>query len=122
MAGRVRRKQGLAEAAALAERVTQALTCALCGRPLGAKVEWHHAIPKAEGGRETVPVHPICHRIIHATVPNAELAREGGDFDTLRARPEIARFVRWVADKDPDFHAPTRRGREARVARLDRSH
>jgi hypothetical protein len=115
MAGRIRRKQGLAEAAALAERTVPALLCALCGRPLGAKVEWHHAIPKAEGGRETVPVHPICHRTIHATVPNAELAREGGDFNTLRARPEIARFVAWVADKDPDFHAPTRRGRERGV-------
>ena len=27
----------------------------------------------------------------------------------LRADPEIARFLKWVANKDPDFHAPTHR-------------
>ena len=27
----------------------------------------------------------------------------------LRADPEIARFLEWVANKDPDFHAPTHR-------------
>lgn len=84
----------------------------MCGRPLGRKVEWHHAVPKSESGRETVPVHPICHRAIHAAVTNAELARTGGDLDAVRAIPAIARFVAWVADKPPDFHAPTRRGRE----------
>ena len=86
-------------------------TCALCGRPLGRKVEWHHAVPKSEGGRETVPVHPICHRAIHAAMSNAELAKTGGDLDAVRAIPAVARFVGWVADKPPDFHAPTRRGK-----------
>jgi hypothetical protein len=35
-------------------------------------------VPKAKRGRETVPVHPICHRAIHANFTNAELARSGG--------------------------------------------
>ena len=29
--------------------------------------------------------------------------------DALRARPELATFLRWIATKPPDFHAPTRR-------------
>lgn len=112
MTGRVRRRQGLAAAAALAARAVAEAPgpCALCGRPLGAQTEWHHVVPKSEGGRETEPVHPICHRTIHATLANAELARLG-TLDALRGEPAIARFLRWIADKPADFHAPTRRSR-----------
>ena len=109
--GRVKRR--LAAAAIEAAPAPAApITCALCGRPLGRKVEWHHAVPKSEGGRDTVPVHPICHRAIHAAVSNADLARTGGDLDQVRAIPAVARFIAWVADKPPDFNAPTRRTRE----------
>lgn len=85
--------------------------CFLCGRRLGRRVEWHHPVPKSRGGRETVPIHPICHRTIHATLANVELARDYADAAALRAHPEIAKFVAWISDKDPDFHAPTRRKR-----------
>ncbi len=111
MGGRVKRKAGLAAAEALAERAAPDARCALCGRPLGARVEQHHVVPKSEGGRETAPVHPICHRTIHATLANAELARGYADLDALRAHEEIARYLRWIADKPPDFNAAVRRGR-----------
>lgn len=111
MTGRVKRKAGLAAAEALRERTAAVSVCALCERPLGAKVEWHHLVPKSEGGRVTAPVHPICHRTIHATLPNAELARTYADPADLRAHPDVARFLRWIAGKDPDFHVPVRRAR-----------
>ncbi len=85
--------------------------CALCGRPLGRRTEWHHLVPKSEGGRETVPLHPICHRAIHAAIDNKTLARETRSADALRARPELAAFLRWIADKPADFHAATRSAR-----------
>ncbi|MFC4592796.1 MULTISPECIES: HNH endonuclease [Sphingobium] len=85
--------------------------CWLCARPLGKRIEWHHPIPKSRGGRETAPVHPICHRAIHAQLSNAELARIRGDPAQLRAHPGIAHFLNWVASKPPDFHAPTHRRR-----------
>ncbi|HEX4738311.1 MAG TPA: HNH endonuclease [Allosphingosinicella sp.] len=88
-----------------------AAPCFLCGRPLGRRVEWHHPVPKSRGGRETVPVHPICHRAIHRTLDNKELERVYASADALRAHPELARFIAWVANKEPDFHAPTRRPR-----------
>ncbi|HCI61092.1 MAG TPA: HNH endonuclease, partial [Erythrobacter sp.] len=56
-------------------------------------------------------VHPICHRAIHANFTNAQLARIGTDRDALLTDETLARFVEWVADKPPDFHAPTRRPR-----------
>ena len=71
-------------------------------------VQWHHAVPKSRGGRDTVPVHPICHRIIHATLSNKELERGYFTADALKAHPEIAKFIRWVSGKSPDFHARTR--------------
>ena len=41
----------------------------------------------------------------------AELARFGADPASLRARPELAPFLAWIADKPEDFHAPTARRR-----------
>lgn len=83
--------------------------CFLCGRPLGRRAEWHHPVPKSRGGRETVPVHPICHRAIHRALDNKALERDFPTAGALRAHPELAKFIAWVADKEPDFHAPTRR-------------
>lgn len=91
--------------------------CWLCGRVLGTRVEWHHPIPKSRRGRYVVPVHPICHRAIHANFTNAELAKLPPQADALKSNAELARFLDWIASKPPDFHAPTRsqgRGRQVR--------
>ena len=86
--------------------------CWLCTRPIGTRVEWHHPVPKSRGGRETVAVHPICHRTIHATFSNAELAKAGRE--AIVAHPEMTRFLSWIANKPADFHAPTRRKKQRR--------
>ena len=82
--------------------------CWRCRRPLGRRVQLHHPVPKSKGGRETVPLHPICHRTIHAHFTNAELARLGDSREALLAREPVAKFVAWVERKPPDFHAPTK--------------
>jgi len=74
-------------------------------------VEWHHPLPKSRGGRETVPLHPLCHRTIHACFSNAELARLPPRAEALKEQAAMARFLRWIADKPPDFHAPTHKAR-----------
>ena len=89
--------------------------CALCERPIpeGARASRHHLTPRLKGGARlgTVLLHQICHNAIHARFNEAELARRLSDIDSLRAEPEIARFLDWVRNKPPDFHAPTRRSR-----------
>ena len=90
----------------------QPADCALCARPLGRRIEWHHVVPKSQGGRDTVPLHPICHRAIHANFTNKELARLYPTLKVLKARDDIAAFLKWVANKDPDFHAPTRKRKD----------
>ena len=89
--------------------MTDTQHCWLCERSLGRKVEWHHPVPKSKGGKETVPLHPICHRTIHATFSNAELERTYNDREQLIAHDDISRFLKWIVGKPPDFHAPTRR-------------
>jgi hypothetical protein len=92
--------------------------CALCGRPMpeGARPTRHHLTPKLKGGAKapTVLLHGICHNAIHARFSEAELARRLNSVESLRADPEIARFLAWIGNKPPDFHAPTRRAHAKR--------
>lgn len=85
--------------------------CWLCRRPLGQAIEYHHLVPKSRGGRETAMIHPICHRTLHRTFSNTELGVFGNHLASITADPRIGRFLAWIADKDPDFHAPTHRRR-----------
>lgn len=103
----MRRMAGLAEAEARLAREPKPSSCELCARPLGRRVEWHHVVPKSEGGRQTVAVHPICHHTIHAFVTNRELATSYATMEQLREREDIRIYLRWIADKPADFHAPT---------------
>uniref|UniRef100_UPI0037CA855B hypothetical protein n=1 Tax=Sphingorhabdus sp. TaxID=1902408 RepID=UPI0037CA855B len=54
------------------------------------------------------PIHPICHRTIHANFTNSELERRYSTAEALLGHAEIRRFVDWVANKDPDFYVPTK--------------
>lgn len=95
------------------EAATEApvLNCWLCERPIGAVTEWHHPVPKSRGGKAREPVHPICHRTIHANFTNSELTKQYATPDALRSHSEIGRFIDWIAYKPPDFDAPTKNRR-----------
>jgi hypothetical protein len=81
--------------------------CPLCGRPIPADVpaSRHHLVPRLKGGKggETVLLHHICHKEIHATLTEAELARGYATIDALRGHPRIAAFIAWVARRPPGF-------------------
>ena len=85
--------------------------CPLCDRPLGQRRERHHLVPRLKGGRETVLLHPICHRKIHSLFREAQLARSYASIAALRADPEIDRFVGWLRGKPADFHVSTKTAR-----------
>ena len=90
--------------------------CPLCGRALpdGPTVDRHHPRPRALGGTVTVPMHRICHRKLHATFTERELAAFADDWQALRAHAEIAAFVRWVARRPPAFDDGSRKTRRIR--------
>lgn len=90
------------------EAATPILHCWLCARPMGERIEWHHPIPKSRGGKAKEPVHPICHQAIHANFSNSDLEKRYATAEALLAHDEIRRFVDWIANKPPDFYAPTK--------------
>ena len=85
--------------------------CPLCQRPIPseAKQSLHHLIPKLKGGAKgpTVLLHQICHSEIHATLTEAELARDFNTIEALRAHPRLEKFVKWVGKRRPAFHSRT---------------
>lgn len=80
--------------------------CPLCGREIvpGPSADEHHLVPRSEGGQDKTLVHRICHRKIHATFSEKELARDYATWEALRAHPEIQAFVKWVSKKPPEFY------------------
>jgi hypothetical protein len=89
--------------------------CPLCDRPIPpeARSSRHHLVPRLKGGTHlgTARLHQVCHSAIHARFTEAELARRLSDIESLKAEPEIARFLAWVRTKPDGFHAPTRRAK-----------
>ncbi|MEG8043593.1 hypothetical protein O6V14_14860 [Sphingomonas faeni] len=83
------------------------IPCWLCGRPTGKIIVWHHPVPKSRGGRDVVPMHPICQQTLTANFTNSELQRHAMDVESLLANGAVRKFVDWVANKDPDFTATT---------------
>ena len=81
--------------------------CPLCLRVIPPDVpqSLHHLIPKLKGGKggPTVLVHHICHKEIHATLSEAELARVYNTPEMLRSHPRLEKFFKWVAKRPPDF-------------------
>lgn len=73
-------------------------------------------MPKLKGGKggATVLLHQICHNEIHATLTEAELARDYSTIAALRVQPRLAKFIAWVAKRPPDFHSKTPGGRRKR--------
>lgn len=79
--------------------------CPLCNRPLGdVRIEQHHLVPVSQGGKQTEAIHSVCHRKIHATFLEKELARDYYTWEALRSHPDIAKFIKWVSRKPSDFY------------------
>jgi len=92
--------------------------CPICARPIPKDVaqSLHHLIPKLKGGKggPVVLLHHICHKEIHATLSETELAREFNTVAALRAHPRLAKFARWVAKRPPGFQSRVPRKRRKR--------
>lgn len=92
--------------------------CPLCLRPIPAEAKQsdHHLVPKLKGGKggPVVRAHQICHNEVHATLTEAELARDYDTPEKLRAHPRLRAFLDWVAGKPPTFHKRSVGGRRKR--------
>ena len=92
-------------------------TCQLCGRLIGEdRLTRHHLLPRSRSrkmkrrrkGRQelkrrdpstTVALCGPCHRNVHVSIGNADLARGYDSVEALRDHPGGRRFTKWVKDK-----------------------
>jgi hypothetical protein len=105
MAGRIKRMQVAQQREVALQAEESPLICPLCQREIPEhEKEAHHLVPKSKGGRQTEFIHRICHRQIHALFTETELARTYFSVEALQSHPEIASFLKWLANKPPDFY------------------
>jgi 5-methylcytosine-specific restriction enzyme A len=64
---------------------------------------WHHLLPRQKGGKagDRVPMCRPCHKQIHATFSNTQLAREYVTIQALRQAEAIQPFLRWIRRQHP---------------------
>ena len=82
------------------------MNCPICDREMweGSSVDKHHFYPKCKGGKETELIHKICHRKIHSIFTEKELAKTYNNAEMVKQHPDIVKFIKWVAKKEPDFY------------------
>jgi hypothetical protein len=112
MTGRIKKKYIQAELSNLSDRQSDLFICPLCDRAIPkSQRDEHHLIPKSHKGRETVILHRICHRQIHALFTETELARQYNTVEKLKAQGDLVDFIKWVRLKPDDFFERTRKSR-----------
>jgi 5-methylcytosine-specific restriction protein A len=87
------------------EREPNEGACALCERVVPAHLlTKHHLLPKEQGGtaEHRLPFCRPCHKQIHATFSNKQLAESYHTIELLRAAPELAKFLAWIRKQKPD--------------------
>ncbi len=114
MNGRVKKKQIAGQSDAYhSTLVTDETVCPLCMRLISkSQRDAHHLIPKSRGGVDTVILHRICHRQIHALLTESQLARNYSTIEALRGHPEIAKFIEWISNKPTHIRAAIKRSRD----------
>jgi hypothetical protein len=72
---------------------------------------------KSRGGVETVVLHRICHRQVHAVLTETELEPHYSTIESLKRHPELFRFLAWVKGKPDDFYERTRKSNRLKAGR-----
>jgi 5-methylcytosine-specific restriction endonuclease McrA len=64
----------------------------------------HHLVPREKGGKaeHRTPMCKPCHKQIHATFHNRDLAKDYLTVEKLREAPELQAFLKWIAKQKPD--------------------
>ena len=81
------------------------VTCELCGRSVPRSVmTLHHLIPRQKGGK---PEHrrslcKPCHKQLHATFGNADLAKRYATLEQLRDAEPLQGFLAWIRKQKPE--------------------
>lgn len=86
--------------------------CALCERTVPPEmITLHHLTPKQKGGKaeHRTPMCRPCHKQLHATFSNTDLARVYGSIEALRLSPLLGPFLKWIRKQKADRNFRTDR-------------
>ena len=80
--------------------------CPLCNRLLAEPMNRHHLVPPSKGGKgtPTVMMHKICQNKIVAVFTETEQKTFYHTIERLQGQDEIAKFIKWVSKKPPEFY------------------
>jgi hypothetical protein len=81
------------------------IRCGLCGWHVSpSMITLHHLTPRQKGGKADVrtPLCRPCHKQLHATFSNTDLARAFATLESLRAAPQLQPFLNWIRKQKPD--------------------
>ena len=84
---------------------SEVIQCQLCQRDVPrALITLHHLKPKQKGGRahHRTPLCRPCHKQLHATFSNGQLARGLDTLDALRSTKVLQPFLSWIRKQKPD--------------------
>ncbi len=110
MSGRIKKKLLQAQLSLLVSKANKDLVCPLCERKIPpSQRDSHHLTPKSRGGTQTVVLHRMCHRQIHALFTEEELARKLNTIEVLQTHEAIRPFVEWIRTKPDEFLERTRK-------------
>ena len=98
--------------------------CEMCGRA-ESHLTRHHLIPRKthrrprirrrfdreELHRRIAMLCRACHKTVHATLSERELAESYHTIQALREHPELAKFIAWVRRQPPGRRIAVRRGK-----------
>jgi hypothetical protein len=79
--------------------------CELCERDVPrALITMHHLTPRERGGKagDRTPLCKPCHKQLHATFGNRELARDLSTLTALRQAQSLQPFLKWIRKQKPD--------------------
>jgi len=94
-------------------------TCPICKRIMieGPSIDSHHLIPKTYKGKETILIHKICHRKIHASITEKEMKNFYHTIERLLNHTEIQKFIKWIKNKDPEFYSGSKETKKIKLRR-----
>jgi 5-methylcytosine-specific restriction protein A len=79
--------------------------CELCEREVPpGMITLHHLTPRQKGGKaeDRTPLCRPCHKQVHATFGNADLAKRFATLLAIRQAAELQPFLAWIRKQRPD--------------------
>lgn len=82
----------------------------MCEREVPRRlITLHHLKPRQKGGKaeHRTPLCKPCHKQLHATDSNSQLAKSYDNLPALRDAPELQAFLKWIKRQSPDRNFST---------------